>query len=142
MYKYKALEEEYRRRMFELTEIKEQRLFGRGFPDHTLLEKDDNLNFTPDCPCLCQFYPFVGKAAPDTVNAKLSNYQCFILSLMKLRLNLSNYDLGFRFCIHETTVSRILTNWIQILDVRLSKLVKLLARERKTMPWCFRPNLD
>ena len=29
--------------------------------------------------------------------AKLTKFDCFTLTLMKLRLNASNYDLGFRF---------------------------------------------
>lgn len=59
---------------------------------------------------------------------------------MKLRLGLSNYDLGFRFCIHETTVSRIITKWVQLMDIRLSPLILWPDREQlqKTMPWCFR----
>ena len=40
--RYNALEEEYRRRMCELTELKEC-LTGRGFPYYSLLEKNDNL---------------------------------------------------------------------------------------------------
>ena len=87
------------------------------------------------------FCHFVDKATLEVINAKLSDYQCFFLTLMKLSLNLSYYDLGFRFCIYET-VSRILTNWIQILDVRLSKLIYWPEKEdvQKTMPWCIRPN--
>ena len=73
---------------------------------------------------------------------KLSNFLCFLLTLMKLRLNLPNYDLGFRFCVHETTISRILTSWLHLLDVRLSKLIHWPEREavQKMMPWCFRPH--
>ena len=61
---------------------------------------------------------------------------------MKLRLNLANYDLDFRFCIHESTVSHITINWIQILDVTLSPLIIWPEKSEipKTMPWCFRPN--
>ena len=35
--RYNALEEEYRRRIYELTELKEQCLTGRGFPHYSLL---------------------------------------------------------------------------------------------------------
>ena len=52
------------------------------------------------------------------------------MTLMKLRLNLSNYDLGFRFCVHDTTVSRIIIKWVQILDVRLSPLIYWPEREQ------------
>ena len=145
--KYNALEAEYRERMCELTELKEQHLMGRGYPHLSLLEKDDNLtSFYTGLPSYSIFMSvlsFVDKVTPEVVNTKkLSHSQCLLVTLMKLRLNLSNYDLGFRFCVHETTVSRVLTNWIQILDVRLSKLIYWPEKEdlQKTMPWCFRPN--
>lgn len=38
---------------------------------------------------------------------------------MKLRLGVANYDLAFRFYVHETTASRIIVKWIQLMDVRL-----------------------
>ena len=87
---------------------------------------------------------FVAKKPPKNPSCKLTHFQSFLLTLMKLRLNLSNYDLGFRFCIHETTVSRILTRWLQFMDIRLSPLIRWPEREelQKTMPWCFRSHYD
>ena len=49
------------------------------------------------------------------MSQKLSKILCFLLTLMKLRLNLPNYDLEFRFCVEKEAV-------------------------QKTMPWCFRPH--
>ena len=88
---------------------------------------------------------FVTKKTPKNPSSKLTHFQSFLLTLMKLRFNLSNYDIGFRFCIHiETTVSRILTRWLQLMDVRLSPLIRWPKREelQKTMPWCFRSHYD
>ena len=39
-----------------------------------------------------------------------SAFQQFLLVLMKLCLNLGNQDLGYRFGIHHSTVSRFLTS--------------------------------
>lgn len=65
---------------------------GRGYPDDSMLKDDTGLqNYT-----ICIH---IG-----------ASFQCSLLTLMKLQLNLSNYDLGFRFCIHETTVSRLSSN--------------------------------
>ena len=69
-------------------------------------------------------------------------FECFILTLMKLILNLANFDLGFQFCVHESTISRILINWVQIMGVGLSPLIIWPNKSdiQKTMPWCFRLN--
>lgn len=146
---FKSLEEEYMSRINELNTIKAQigSSSGRGFPTKTMLENDDKLTafYTglPNFTVLMSVFNFVTKSIPEGFSGYLlTNFQCFLLTLMKLRLNLSNYDLGFRFCIHETTVSRALTKWLQLMDVRLSTLIKWPERDQlqKTMPWCFRPH--
>ena len=66
-------------------------------------------------------FNLVSAAIPESPTSKLSKFQAFILTLMKLRLNVSNYDLGFRFGISTTTVSRV---WMEAMDVRLSFLTR------------------
>lgn len=87
---------------------------------------------------------FVIKKTPENPSYKLTHFQSFLLTLMKLQFNLSNYNLGFRFCIHETTISRILSRWLQLMDIRLTPLIRWPEREelQKTMPWCFRSHYD
>lgn len=87
---------------------------------------------------------FITKKTPVNPSCKLSCFQSFLLTLMKLRHNTSNYDLDFRFHIHEATASRVLTRWLQLIDIRLSPLIKWPEREelQKTMPWCFRTHYD
>lgn len=141
---YKALEADYRLRMSELTALKEKQWLGRGFPSESQLEGDTKLTsfYTglPNYSVLVSVFKLVN-TVPAAPIAKLTNFQCFLLTLMKLRLNLPNYDLGFRFCVHETTVSRILIKWLQIMDVRLTPLIVWPTKEnvQKTMPWCFMP---
>jgi hypothetical protein len=50
---------------------------------------------------------------------KLSGKNEFLLTLMKLRLGLLNEDLGDRFGISPSTVSSILTTWLQFLSDNL-----------------------
>ena len=72
---------------------------------------------------------------------KLSEFDSFLLTLMKLRLNLSNYDLGFRFGISLSTVGRVFRKWIFVMNSRLgTTLVKWPSRDaiQRTMPFCFR----
>ena len=143
---YKSLEDDYRLRIDEVNSLKRDSQLGRGFPDNRMLQDDEKLTtfYTglPSYTILMSVFTLVTKCVPENPSTKLTNFQCFLLTLMKLRLNLSNYDLGFRFCIHETTVSRYITKWLQLMDVRLSPLIQWPDREylQKTMPWCFRPH--
>ena len=142
---HKALQEEYRARVYEIRELQHSSSEGRGIPNEAMLKNDDKLTsfYTglPSFVVLLSIFNFVVKNIQPTSNhGKLTIFQCFLMTLMKLRLNLSNYDLGFQFCIHDTTVSRITIKWIQFLDVRLSSLIHWPEREQlqRTMPWCFR----
>ena len=76
-----------------------------------------------------------------TTTTKLSSFQEFVLTLMKLRLDSPLKDLAYRFRISVTTVSRIFAKWLVILDVRLSScLIWWPDRDSlwKTLPQCFR----
>ena len=53
----------------------------------------------------------------------LSPFQRVILTLMRLRLGLSEQDLGYRFRIHSPTVSQTFTSVIDILYRRLKHLI-------------------
>ena len=59
--------------------------------------------------------------------------------LIKLRLNVPNLDLAYRFEVSLSTVSRVFKAWMEVLDVRLSPLISWPEREElwRTMPRCF-----
>ena len=124
---------EYKAKISELAKLKEQCLMGRGFRSESLLKEDDNLTtfYTglPSHSVLVVVFTLVEKGVTEA-SVKLT---CFLLTLMKLRLNLANYDLGFRFSIHESTVSRILINWLQNMNMTDSLARKCRAVQR-TMP--------
>lgn len=61
------------------------------------------------------FYEMVKSFLPNHFNCKLSQFQMLALTLMKLRLNLKFTDLGYRFGVDETTVSRYFHRCIFIL---------------------------
>ena len=69
----------------------------------------------------------------------LTAFQEFILTVMKLKLDMPFKDLSYRFNISVTTVSRIFAAWMVALDVRLSPLIHWPEREDlwRTMPQCF-----
>ena len=110
--RYQSLQEDYQSRLSELKELKDKlesvtHSAGRGFPDQTSLKEDDKLTsqYTglPNYDVLMAVFRMVEKCIPESnQRAKLSKFHCFMLVLMKLRMNPSNYDLAFRFCVHDT----------------------------------------
>ena len=77
---------------------------------------------------------------PVSSSASLANFQQFLIVLMKLRLNLFDKDLAYRFGISQPSVSRYFRKWINIMFLRLQPLVKWPGREelQLTMPVTFR----
>ena len=63
--------------------------------------------------------PFLNTCNRSTLPA----FQQVVLMLMRLHLGLSGKDLGYRFGIHRSTVSRIFTTVIDILCKRLKYLI-------------------
>ena len=59
---------------------------------------------------------------------------------MKLRLNLGDQDIAFRFDVNQSTVSRCFSKWIDVMYIRLKPLIKWPERDElmKTMPMEFR----
>ena len=72
--------------------------------------------------------------------SSLTKFQQLLLALMRLRLNLSGQDLGYRFHVHQSTVSRVFEFVIGVLYCKLKPLIKWPDRDalRKTMPMMFR----
>lgn len=82
----------------------------------------------------------VAPSLPTSPNSKLTTFQMMVMFLMKLRLNLFDEDIGYRFCVHRTTVSRNFHKVLDVMDVKLSHLIKWPDREtlRETLPTSFR----
>ena len=86
-------------------------------------------------------FEFITKGIVHSGHHKLSAFNCYLMTMMKLRLNLSQYDLAFCFNVSVPTVSRILSRWIFLMDDKMrNTLIKWPSREalQKTMPFCFR----
>ena len=74
----------------------------------------------------------------------LSKFSQFVMVIMKLRLNLSNEDLGYRFGVSQSTVSKYWTKMIDIMYTRLKPLIKWPEREElwRTMPLAFKKHFS
>ena len=76
---------------------------------------------------------------PQNMRTKFSRFPEFMVVLIKLRLNLSNENLCYRFHVCRSTISRILSNLLTILDAELQPLILGPDREilREVMLECF-----
>lgn len=79
------------------------------------------------------------KCGLTSKNQRLTEFQKLILCLMKLRLNFSFTDLGYRFNITCSTVSIIFRKVIFLLEHMFKHLIYWSEREdlRSTMPRSF-----
>lgn len=80
------------------------------------------------------FFDLVKEFLPTHFNCKLSKFQMLVLTLMKLRLNSTFTDLGYRFQVNGDTASRTFHRCIYILHKKFknSKMVHW-PEERKSL---------
>ena len=85
-------------------------------------------------------FDLVAPSLPTSPNSKLTTFQMMVMFLMKLRLNLFDEDIGYHFCVHRTTVSINFHKVLDVMDVKLSHLIKWPDCEtlRETLPTNFR----
>ena len=126
----------------ELEELKKDQLTWQG------LENNDNkvLFYTglPNFVILKMVFELALKVLPPSSikphgNRKLDNFTEFLITVAKLRLNLKNRDLAYRFGVSESVITNTIHKWINILYVALKFLIRWPSREevRKTLPECF-----
>jgi len=73
-------------------------------------------------------------------HSSLSPFQQLLVTLMRLRLNLSAQDLGYQFKVHASTISRTFEFVIALLYAKLKHLIIWPTRDalKKTMPMVVR----
>ena len=103
-------------------------------------EKVSLLTGLPNFKILKTVYNHVVAIMPVEGTGKLSLFQQFICSLMKLRLNCPGPFLASLFDVSAASVSRLFLKWLAQMDIRLQDLIIWPDREslQKTMPECFR----
>lgn len=85
-------------------------------------------------------FNFIAPHVGDNSQSTLPLFQQFIMVLMKLRLNSGDQYFAYLFGVHNSTVSRYLKKWINVMYLRLKPLVKWPGRGEllKTMSVLFR----
>ena len=93
----------------------------------------------PNYLLLMSVFSFLADSISQTHRNCLTMFQEFLLTMMRLRLNLTFQDLAYRFNISKSTASRIFDKWIVVMARELKFLIKWPDREvlQKTMPHDF-----
>lgn len=113
------------------------------FSEYTFRNDDSKTTYFTGFPKAEMFFVIYEAVAPylsSHPNKTLSSFQQFLLTLMKLRLNLPFRYLAYRFAISPSTASETFYNCVDVLYNRLKNLVYWPEREalQKNVPTCFK----
>jgi len=89
---------------------------------------------------LLTLFTYLQSYLPVTSRTSLTAFQQLMLTLMRLRLSLSGWDLGYRFGVHSSTVFRTFNTVIDVMYARLKCLIIWPERDilKKSLPMDFR----
>ena len=90
-------------------------------------------------------FNFLSLSVENGNRSALSLFEQFMVVFMKLRLNeFGDQVLAFRFGVNQSTISRYLSKWIDVMCVRVTPLIKWPERDQlcKTMPMHFRKSFS
>ncbi|KAL3888493.1 hypothetical protein ACJMK2_000860 [Sinanodonta woodiana] len=118
----------------------EIRKFDKYIPSSFDGKKERVLYFTglPNYQILMTLFTYLEPFLP--VKKSMEKFTMFIMTLMKLRLNVSSTFLSYEFNISSATVSRIFLEVVDVMYVRMKPFIIWPDRDelRKTMPMQFR----
>ena len=81
---------------------------------------DKQVKFYPGLPSfavLKAVFDLVNKGLPASYFMGCDIFDQFLMTLIKLRLNVADQDLAYRFGVNQSTVSRCITKWFDLLYV-------------------------
>ena len=128
----------------ELSSTKGQ-LLSVQLTEDSFRDNDDKTKFYTGIPKFSLLMHVLNLIAPhikrNTQNA-LSQFQEFLLVLIRLKLNSPLQDLAYRFNLSVPTAHRIFDRWIHVMSVRLKFLIQWPEHEelQATMPVVFQRN--
>ena len=135
------LEEENHQLRKENSSLKDE-VSKQEFDEHSFRDNETKVKFYTGLPSFATLMIILEFVSPYVTSSRcaLSEFQQFLMVLMKLRLNLTDQDLAYRFGIHQSNISRNFKKWIDVLYDRLRPLIIWPEREQllKTMPVEFR----
>ena len=110
-------------------------------PNKEFFNSDDKVRYYTGLPSMEVLMVVFEHVAPHVTREtqSLDRFQEFMIVLMKLRLNAPLQDLAYQFVVSVSTISRLFSHWIVVMDARLFRFVYWPDRDElsKTMPQCF-----
>ena len=92
-----------------------------------VLENDDkHVKFYTEVPLFTvvkAIFDLVNKGLPVSCFSGCDSFDQFLMTLLQLRLNVADQDLVYRFETNQSTVSRCITKWLDVLYVKLFALI-------------------
>lgn len=118
----------------ELAEVKEDAIKYEEEIEHLKVNAPITTAFIEDSDVRTKFYTSLPTYMIFTIlfdllsplmkkSIKLSLKDELLLCLMKLRLNLTNEDLAYRFGVAKSTVSRIFHKWLDVMYVKMKSCI-------------------
>ena len=101
--------------------------------EENLQMDDTKVKFYTGLPSFCILkiiFEFISPYIKEHHRSSLSNFHQFLMVQMKLRLNLFDQDLAYRFGVAQSTVSKIMKKWVNVMYVHLKPLVQWPQREQ------------
>ena len=85
---------------------------------------------------LMAVFSFVSADLKEHRNSNLTLFQQFLVTIIKLRLNLCDQDIAYCFGVSQSTISKTFRKWINRMYIRLKPTIKWPDHEEvlKTMP--------
>ncbi|XP_041928787.1 uncharacterized protein si:dkey-56d12.4 [Alosa sapidissima] len=107
---------------------------------HTELLRNDRLSLLYTGLSLDAFEALADDLTAGCSISQLHPKDQLLMTLMKLRLNLLQDDIAKRFRVSQTMVSRIISQWLDIMEEKMRCYVPWLPRKtiQATMPQCFK----
>ena len=94
----------------------------------------------PSYPRLMAVYDYVSSSLVKNASSALPLFQQFLITLMKLCLNISDQDIAYRFGISQSAVSKNFRKWVNIMYIYLKPFIVWPGHEEvmKIMPEVFK----
>ena len=114
---------------------------GYQAPDQEYFDSDAKVRFYTGLPSYEVLMVVFGHVSLH-VSRQTQNLGCFqefVMVIIKMRLDVPLQDLAYCFVVSVTTVSRIFSYWMVVMDVKLKFMISWPEREQlwQTMPMCF-----
>lgn len=110
--------------------------------EESFTKSDERVKFYTGLPnffILKSVFELITEKMDFSLLSSLTPFQEFLVVLIRLRLNLLEQDLAYRFCVTQPKISTILSNWLPAMANRLRSFIRWPDRAslRASMPQAF-----